>query len=625
MPLNAGEKLPVRKEKMDIMYPFVISSCINSIHHKGFCMNKRRLAGVSPWIIIGAVLVLAPIFAIMTLQNLDRQQAFTTKLLADRGEALIRSFEAGARTGVGLQWGHFQLQKLLMETAQQPDIDYLVVVDEKGVILADSDPSLIGETYGTDLDLKRIAEHEAWLSRSQQPHWRRVSNTEGADTFEIYGPFRPGREFQGRIRPDAALSPNDADTGDASARMVIFVGLDMGPIEAARKEDYHHAIMMALIFLLIGLSGIISLILAQSYRSARYSLSRVRAFSDSLVENMPMGLVAVDPAGRITAFNQTAEFIMQRKAIDVLGRTTDDVLPETCRAFIGSLEKEKPVVTGELDCQVADGRMIPLEIIATVLRDESEAAGIVILFRDITELRRLKNEIIRNKHLASLGSLAAGVAHEIRNPLSSIKGFGTYFKERYRDNPEDGKTADIMIQEVDRLNRVITQLLDYARPMTMQRQEIMLQDIIRRTLHMIEAQAGEKGITLQADMSADVHAISIDPDRMQQVFLNLCLNALGAMDAGGVLSISLVETPDGYVRVEVRDTGVGIAPQDLGRIFDPYFTTKPSGAGLGLAIVQKIINSHNAEIHIASTPGNGTTVTILLPVKNQEQGENIVS
>ena len=570
-------------------------------------MNKRRLAGVSPWIIIGAVLILAPIFALMTRQSLESQRVYTTKLLIDRGDALIRSFEAGARTGAGFEWGHFQLQKLLMETAQQPGIDYLVVTDANGVILADSDPSQLGETYGEDLDLARIAV-------SAQLQWRRKSHPEGADTFEIYRQFRPAREddreFHGRIRPDAAPGPPGADAGAGARGMVIFVGLDTGPIEAARQEDYRHAVMMAALFLLIGLSGIISLLLAQGYRSAQTSLSRVRAFSDSLVENMPMGLVALDESGRIVAFNQTAESILQRTAADVLGRSADAILPETCRAFIASLKPEMRIVAGELDCPLADGRLIPLEMIATVLREQDKDAGTVVLFRDITEVRRLKKEIARSRHLASLGSLAAGVAHEIRNPLSSIKGFATYFRERYRNNPEDEKTAGIMIQEVDRLNRVISQLLEYARPMTMQRRETRLQDLVRHALRLIERQAGEKGIILQEDLPADIPAIGVDPDRMQQVLLNLFLNALGAMEGGGVLSVSLRALSDGGVRIEVRDTGVGIAPADVGRIFDPYYTTKPSGAGLGLAIVQKILDAHDAEIQIASEPGRGTTVSI---------------
>jgi two-component system sensor histidine kinase HydH len=154
----------------------------------------------------------------------------------------------------------------------------------------------------------------------------------------------------------------------------------------------------------------------------------------------------------------------------------------------------------------------------------------------------------------------------------------------------------------------------------MQRQETHVRTIIQHALRMIETQAREKGITLQADLPADIPAAGIDPDRMIQVFLNLYLNALGAMETGGMLSVALTELPGERIRIEVRDTGVGIAPQDLGRIFDPYFTTKPSGAGLGLAIVQKIVDAHGGEIRVESTPGQGTTVTILLPAKNQEQG-----
>jgi two-component system sensor histidine kinase HydH len=325
-----------------------------------------------------------------------------------------------------------------------------------------------------------------------------------------------------------------------------------------------------------------------------------------------MGLVAIDETGRIVAFNSTAETVLQRSPGDAVGRPANEILPETCRAFIGSIKQDLPILSGEIDCKVADGRMVPLEMIAAVLREEERNSGIVFLFRDVTELRRMKKEIARGRHLALLGSLAAGVAHEIRNPLSSIKGFATYFRERYRDNPEDEKTAGVMIREVDRLDRVISQLLDYARPMTMQRRETQLQDILRHVLRLIERQAAEKGVVVEADLPAHVPAVHVDPDRMQQVFLNLCLNALGAMETGGVLSVSLSEQPEGCIRIDIRDTGVGVTPEDMGRIFDPYYTTKPSGAGLGLAVVQKIIDAHDAEIHIASEPGQGATVTILL-------------
>ena len=573
-------------------------------------IHRKLWVGISPWIIIGAVVILLPIFTFMTQQSLNRQRAYTTKLLVEKSAALIRSFEAGARTGIGLKWGHFQLQKLLMETAQQPDIDYLIVTDTHGTILADSDPSLIGEKYGTDLDLRSV-------SRSKQLQWRQVPNTEGADTFEIYRQFTSARENiqedQGRIRPDAPLPSQKEERDTLSAGLVIFVGLDMGPIEAARAEDTRNTILIAVIFLLIGISGIISLLLAQGYRSARSSLSRVQAFSDNLVENMPMGLVAMDRESRIIAFNQTAEFVLRKTAGEVIGQMAGDVLPEACRDLLRTLEVEKQIIAKEIDCSLTDGRTIPLEVIATVLEEEDGARGVVVLFRDITEIKQLKKEIAQSQRLASLGSLAAGVAHEIRNPLSSIKGFATYFKERYRDNPDDSQTADIMVQEVDRLNRVIGQLLDYARPMTMNRRETAIQTVIQHALRMIESQAREKGVVIQTELQADVVAVLIDPDRIKQVFLNLYLNAIGAMEGGGILSVALLSMTDRRIRIEVRDTGVGIDPKNLDRIFDPYFTTKSSGTGLGLAIVQKIIEAHRGEIQVASTPGLGTTVSVILP------------
>jgi hypothetical protein len=153
--------------------------------------NRKFWAGVSPWFIIGAVTIMMPVFVVLTLQSINKQKEYTTQLLVEKGAALIRSFEAGARTGIGMRWSSFQLQKLLIETAQQPDIDHLIVTDVEGTIVADSDPSMIGETYGTELDLPRRA-------ASKKVEWRQVPNPEGADTFEVYRQFSPTEKpFQG--------------------------------------------------------------------------------------------------------------------------------------------------------------------------------------------------------------------------------------------------------------------------------------------------------------------------------------------------------------------------------------------------------------------------------------------
>jgi len=580
-------------------------------------VNRKNWIVVPPWIVVGAVAILVPIFVFWTIETIHKQKENTTLLLIEKGAALIRSFEAGARTGMmgmmGMHAGAFQLQKLLMETAQQPDIVYLIVTDLKGTILAHSDPAQIRGSHGRGLDLEQI-------SRSRTVEWRLVANSDGTKTFEVYRQFSPShihfRGPHGRMMNKPWRRPlvNPAEPISRPERL-IFVGLDMGPIEAARKEDARHTILMALILLLIGFAGIVSLFLAQAYRSTRASLTRIKAFSDTLVENMPIGLVAIDTDRKVASFNQTAEAVLDLSSREVLGKNAHKVLPQHLWSLIDELDTKESIVAKEIDCALGDRRVIPMDVSISLLEgDEGNFLGYIILFRDMTEVKNLKKEIERNQRLASLGRLAAGIAHEIRNPLSSIKGFATYFGERYKDTPEDQKTAEIMVQEVERLNRVIGQLLELARPMTILKKPTSLHTLIEHSLKMIEGQAQEKNTKISTSLSPEMKDISIDPDRINQVLLNLYLNALEAMEQGGTLLVELSwDESSQRTKIVVSDTGVGITKEDLARIFDPYFTTKQSGTGLGLAIVHNIIDSHGGEVKIESERGRGTTATILLP------------
>lgn len=573
--------------------------------------------GVPPWLILGAVLILLPIFAFMTIENIHRQKESTTKLLLEKGAALIRSFEAGTRTGMmgmmGMQKGGFQIQRLLMETAQQPDIANIVIVDARGIVLAHNDPSKIGTSYGEALDLRRI-------SRSQNLEWRRVSNGSGSVVFEVYRQFSPARrpmqrhhrrmmDSTGQTGWKGHMAPK-GDAGDSA--QVIFVGLDMGPVEAARKEDVRHAVVMAAILLLIGFAGTVSLFLAQAYRSTKSSLSRVKAFSDNLVETMPVGLIATDTDNRIVSFNQTAESVLEQSAPNVLLKKPNESLPQAIWEFIDRLKAENFLIQTEMDCPIKKGKSIPLEVIGSLLEgEEGVQLGYVVLFRDLSEIQHLKKEVERRERLAAVGKLAAGVAHEIRNPLSSIKGFATYFKERYRSVPEDQKTAEIMIQEVERLNRVISQLLEFARPMDIHKKLTSLRPLVEDSLKLIEGDLSRKGLKVDVSIASDMPEVLIDPDKFKQVFLNLFLNAVDAMEKDGTLSVEArrAEVP-GSLQITISDTGRGIQEKDLPRIFDPYFTTKSSGTGLGLAIVHKIIESHGGKIRVHSQAGKGTRATI---------------
>jgi len=575
---------------------------------------KQYVIAVPPWIILGAVAVLVPIFVFWTLQNISKEREYVVRLLTEKGSALIRSMEAGARTGMmGMRGGGFRIQRLISETAQTPDIVYLMVTDASGNILAHSDEEEIGKTHGTELDLQRI-------SRSEKVQWRQITKQVGASTFEVFRRFSPTRgpfrgPHGGRMQGPWPKEMRD-EVSPPEQPEIIFVGLDMGPIEAVRKQDTTNTILLASILLLIGFAGVVSLFLAQAYRSTRTSLTRIKAFSDNVVERMPVGLVALDGNGRVISFNQAAEATLRLSSDQVTGRTASEVLPRQVLDLVAALKDSTRTAIGkEFDCSFRDGRLVPLDVTLSSLKGEDGTDwGTIILCRDLTEVQNLKREVETTRRLASLGRLAAGVAHEIRNPLSSIKGFATYFRDRYRDNPEDQKTSEVMIQEVDRLNRVISQLLEFARPPVIQKKRASLQSLIQRSLKMIERQTSAKGIQVLSELPSDIQDVDLDPDGINQVLLNLYLNAIEAMEQGGTLTVSLSKKESSpWVKLTVTDTGAGISREDLEHVFDPYFTTKQTGTGLGLAIVHKIIEAHRGEVRAESEVGRGTTVSVLLP------------
>lgn len=585
--------------------------------------NRQFWTGVPPWALIGAMVILLPLFTLMTLTNINRQKEKSMQLLLEKGAALIRSFEAGARTGMmGMHPGGFQLQRLLTETAQQPDIVDLMVTDVAGKIIADNDLNMIGRYYGTDLDLKKVSE-------IRTPQWRILKNPNNSRVFEVYRRFTPlqgpgggwmhgGGMMGRRMQQNPTLREMFPRSFDEPAK-IIFVGLDMTAVQEAHRSDIRHAVIMGGVLLLAGFSGFTLLFVFQGYRATRASLSRIKAFSDNVVENMPIGLIALDDRQQIAAFNHAAESLMQISFQDAVGRLAERILPPELCAELHCPELQDQVIEKEVDCTVGGGTTVPLEIGASRLVDSTGTfLGYVILFKDLTEVRALRREIERSQRLASVGRLAAGVAHEIRNPLSSIKGFATYFKQRYQDVPEDRQTANIMIQEVDRLNRVVSQLLEFARPVTVTPKVSSFKTVLKDSLKLIERQAQDKQITIDARNSTHIDEVEIDPDRINQVLLNLYLNAIEAMEAGGRLRVEVSGNGAGNgLTIQISDTGHGIAGEDLSRIFDPYFTTKSSGTGLGLAIAHNIVETMGGSIEVRSETGKGTTFTVTLPIRQK--------
>ncbi|CAB5094761.1 Sensor protein of zinc sigma-54-dependent two-component system [Olavius algarvensis associated proteobacterium Delta 3] len=565
---------------------------------------------VPPWLLIGSAVVLVPIFIYVAAENIRFRNESSIRLLAEKGEALIRSFEAGTRAGMrGDGRRDFRRQRLIVETAQLPDIAYILVTDSGGIILAHNDLARVGEFYGEGIDLDS-------LTQTSDTQWRTVQLPTGEPVFEVFRRFKPTgpprhmHRGMKRFRPPPP-EPDTAMEPDLQQPRAIFVGLDMTTVEQARKSDIRNSVVTASILLLGGLAGIALLLLLQGYRSTRVSLERVRAFSTSLVEHMPIGLIAADAEERVTSVNPVAQSMLDITSENVAGKSLSDVLPPELEAALKTADARDSAIDLEVECRLPTGRQIPLAVSTADLPD----GGIVVLFKDQSEIEQLRKQVLRSQRLATVGQLAAGVAHEVRNPLSSIKGFSTYFKERYRKIPEDQQIADLMIQEADRMDRVVSQLLEFARPVSIRRAELSVPELVGDAIQLVLRKAEDKSLTIDSQIADGLPLLAADADKIRQVLLNLLFNSIDAMESGGSLSVAVMERrARGEIEIRISDTGRGIEATHLPHIFDPYFTTKSSGTGLGLAIAHNIMEAHGGKIRINSQVGEGTQVSLIFPI-----------
>jgi len=230
-------------------------------------------------------------------------------------------------------------------------------------------------------------------------------------------------------------------------------------------------------------------------------------------------------------------------------------------------------------------------------------------------LGRIEKELQRSERLVALGKMAAGVAHELRNPLSSIKGLAILLQSKFNDEKEkEGvEAANILVREVERLNRSIGELLDYAKPAKLNKINVNINVIVEKTVQLVNMDLEAQDIALNLNIADTLPEIDGDEDKLNQVFLNLFLNGIQAMDKGGILTVNSYQSGKNVVIV-VEDTGIGVANENLQKVFDPYFTTKSDGTGLGLAMSAKIIEEHGGDILLTSQPGDGTRVEVVLPV-----------
>lgn len=401
---------------------------------------------------------------------------------------------------------------------------------------------------------------------------------------------------------------------------------------------YYNIFLNACAFYLVAfLSGYLSESLKKTHQRLQqtsHDLNELQAFHHNILQSMQSGVLTTDLFGRITSYNRAAETITGYALGQVYGKYLDEIFPdldgkaiiENFSTHAGLIRRVETKMLTRASSQVYLGFSL-----SPFLDNQSKISGLIGIFQDLTELRAMQEQIARTDRLVAIGQLAAGVAHEIRNPLASISGSIQLLRSELTLNPENKALVEIILRESARLDRILSDFLSYARPrpLTFAKSDIM-HDVIFPTINLLkrdERFAAEK-FTIQVDSEPNFPKFVCDAQQLQQVIWNLCLNALQAMPQGGVLRLQTslemldkweLNTPEkiDVGVIIVSDTGEGMDDDTLRHIFHPFYTTKASGTGLGLAIVHSIIKNHHGTIRVKSLPHQGARFEVVLPLKQE--------
>jgi len=560
--------------------------------------------------ILAVVLLLLILISISTYRNLERQEKTVLTFVHQQGLAILHTLEAGARSGMVMnQWGKDSIGNLILETGKDENIAYVYLIDSQGTVIHHSKPSFEGMS-------------SAWRPQldDEKPVQNRVRKlTDGTQVYDLAKRFSPRPSLLMNQGQKGMMGPGNEMSSHQHSDNIIVLGLKMTAFEAARRSDIHHAVVMAAILVALGSGALFFIFVIQNYYLVDRTLEQTRDYTRQVVANMANGLLSIDPEGRIRSYNRLALELLGLKETEVDGMDLKSVIDFKETGIDRTLSRCQPVFEREFLHRKKSGALMPMTLSITPILDEKQTStGAVIVLRDLREIKKLEEKVRHSEKLAAIGELAAGVAHEIRNPLSSIKGFARFLAHSLSDRTQEKEYAEIIAKEVDRINSVVNDLLTFARPLE---PELALTDVLKLAEHsvrLVETDARSRDIKIRSQINPDLNSFFVDANQITQALLNLMLNALQEVDNGGVIVVGADVNESGTrLDIWVEDDGPGIPQDKKKKIFDPFFTTREKGTGLGLAIVHKIVENHRGEIRVESPlPGNtrGCRFTMTLPV-----------
>ncbi len=550
-------------------------------------------------VLILATVFLAVILTFSSLQHINRYQDLMKRFLLEKGETIITAIEAGMRTSMMHFMGSGDpLQTLITESSRERDIVFIRIMNRDGIVVnrTDGAPAVnlpAGEAeriMASDAPVTHIEKNKGMFILTKR---FRLHNS-----FAAMPMMMMGRQMR-------MMDGNGQDLSEG----IISIGLYTKEFDLVRRQDIQHAFFMGAILFLVGSAGLYFLFLYQGMRVAETTLANMKLYTQNVVESIPVGIITLDGEERIVSFNRKIEEIIGYSLAKGKGKKISAAFPGwqvNCRDIrTGAFEQPMDFPTGE-------GRDIPIKIGGSSLVDnEGGFIGTVLIIRDMTTVREMEQQLERSRRMAALGKMAAGIAHEIRNPLGTLRGFAHYFGKQPGATKESIGYADLMVSEVDRLNRNISGLLQFARPREPQLVSVDLDQLVTKTVALTEGDFADHELNFHWQCNAGI-ILQADPDLILQVLMNLLKNSIYVTPIGGEVSLTGSED-DNSVRITVSDSGCGMTEQEKEKMFDPFYTTRKTGTGLGLSVSHQIIEQHRGVFEVDTAPGEGTCVTIILP------------
>jgi PAS domain S-box-containing protein len=347
-----------------------------------------------------------------------------------------------------------------------------------------------------------------------------------------------------------------------------------------------------------------------------------------IIDSMEGSVMTISSGGTITSFNAIAERTLGYEAPAVVGRhystVFEDIPPNRAvRDMIDSaLRANQTFSSVEVSAATASGRPVALGITISVLRGEvGRPRGIVLTFKNLAEIKRLREHVQRTDRLASLGRLAAGMAHEVRNPLGALHGLVELIEEDFSHEDPRRQYTRTILRTIDQLNTLVEHLLEFSQPPIAQLDRHDVTRIVDDAVQMCALEHKDRGVLLREHYGSEAIIIQADREALTRALVNVVRNAYQAAPSGGAVAVSVRSYPPEQpgrpeqVHIAVTNDGSHIRPEDREKLFTPFFTTKPDGTGLGLPIAHQIVTAHGGRIEVDSTPESGTTFTVLLPVE----------